>query len=342
MSPWLPKATVAIEDRRFWQHGALDYQGIARALYADIEAGQHRRRAARRSRSSSCATSTSAAAADVRRASSRRRASRRSSRSRLHEAADPRRVPERGLLRAATPTAPQAGAQTFFSTTRDAADAAAGRAARRAAAGADGLRPVPQPDAALARRNEVLRAMLATRRHHAERSTRDAVGVAARAASRARSTARSATRTSSAGRPSSWSRSSASGSSRRAACTCGRRSTRACSTLARARSRSVLRAEERPGARARRDRPARRARPRDGRRTCPTGGRLQFNLATQGHRQAGSVVQAVHARDRARAGHLALHRLQRAAGADDHRSALRGRTASRGTCTTTPTSRAAR
>jgi penicillin-binding protein 1A len=40
MSPWLPKATVAIEDRRFWQHGALDYQGIARALYADVNAGR--------------------------------------------------------------------------------------------------------------------------------------------------------------------------------------------------------------------------------------------------------------------------------------------------------------
>ena len=37
MSPWLPKATVAIEDSRFWQHGALDYQGIARALYKDVE-----------------------------------------------------------------------------------------------------------------------------------------------------------------------------------------------------------------------------------------------------------------------------------------------------------------
>jgi penicillin-binding protein 1A len=31
---------VAIEDRRFWQHGALDYQGIARALYADAQAGR--------------------------------------------------------------------------------------------------------------------------------------------------------------------------------------------------------------------------------------------------------------------------------------------------------------
>jgi penicillin-binding protein 1A len=40
MSPWLPKATVAIEDRRFWRHGALDYQGIARALYADLNAGR--------------------------------------------------------------------------------------------------------------------------------------------------------------------------------------------------------------------------------------------------------------------------------------------------------------
>ncbi len=40
MSPWLPKATIAIEDRRFWQHGGLDYQGIARALYADVKAGK--------------------------------------------------------------------------------------------------------------------------------------------------------------------------------------------------------------------------------------------------------------------------------------------------------------
>jgi penicillin-binding protein 1A len=40
MSPWLPKATVAIEDSRFWEHGALDYQGIARALYKDVSAGR--------------------------------------------------------------------------------------------------------------------------------------------------------------------------------------------------------------------------------------------------------------------------------------------------------------
>jgi penicillin-binding protein 1A len=39
ISPWLPEATVAIEDARFWQHGALDYQGIARALYQDLSQG---------------------------------------------------------------------------------------------------------------------------------------------------------------------------------------------------------------------------------------------------------------------------------------------------------------
>jgi penicillin-binding protein 1A len=40
ISPSLPEATVAIEDARFWQHGALDYRGIARALYQDVSHGQ--------------------------------------------------------------------------------------------------------------------------------------------------------------------------------------------------------------------------------------------------------------------------------------------------------------
>jgi penicillin-binding protein 1A len=40
MSPWLPRATVAIEDRRFWHHGALDYVAIARAALKDLEAGR--------------------------------------------------------------------------------------------------------------------------------------------------------------------------------------------------------------------------------------------------------------------------------------------------------------
>jgi penicillin-binding protein 1A len=39
ISPSLPEATVAIEDARFWQHGALDYQGILRALYQNLSTG---------------------------------------------------------------------------------------------------------------------------------------------------------------------------------------------------------------------------------------------------------------------------------------------------------------
>src|SRR3984893_11393520 len=40
MSPWLPKATVAIEDARFWQHGALDYRGSPLALFNNAAAGR--------------------------------------------------------------------------------------------------------------------------------------------------------------------------------------------------------------------------------------------------------------------------------------------------------------
>jgi penicillin-binding protein 1A len=40
ISPYLRQATVAIEDRRFWRHGALDYHGILRALYSDVSAGK--------------------------------------------------------------------------------------------------------------------------------------------------------------------------------------------------------------------------------------------------------------------------------------------------------------
>ncbi len=40
VSPWMPKATVAIEDRRFYSHGGIDPQGIARAVWADAQAGR--------------------------------------------------------------------------------------------------------------------------------------------------------------------------------------------------------------------------------------------------------------------------------------------------------------
>jgi penicillin-binding protein 1A len=40
MSDWMPKATVAIEDRRFYQHDGIDVEGIARALWKNVSAGQ--------------------------------------------------------------------------------------------------------------------------------------------------------------------------------------------------------------------------------------------------------------------------------------------------------------
>jgi penicillin-binding protein 1A len=40
MSKWLPRSAVAIEDRRFWQHGGVDYVGIARAAWKDVTAGK--------------------------------------------------------------------------------------------------------------------------------------------------------------------------------------------------------------------------------------------------------------------------------------------------------------
>jgi penicillin-binding protein 1A len=39
ISPWMPKATVAVEDRRFYRHGGVDPVGILRALVADVSAG---------------------------------------------------------------------------------------------------------------------------------------------------------------------------------------------------------------------------------------------------------------------------------------------------------------
>jgi penicillin-binding protein 1A len=39
MSVWIRKATVAIEDRRFYEHGGIDMEGIARAAVADVRAG---------------------------------------------------------------------------------------------------------------------------------------------------------------------------------------------------------------------------------------------------------------------------------------------------------------
>jgi penicillin-binding protein 1A len=40
INPWMRKATIAIEDRRFYEHGGVDFEAIARALVRDVEAGR--------------------------------------------------------------------------------------------------------------------------------------------------------------------------------------------------------------------------------------------------------------------------------------------------------------
>jgi penicillin-binding protein 1A len=40
VSTWMRKATIAIEDRRFYEHGGVDWEGILRAAVKDIEAGR--------------------------------------------------------------------------------------------------------------------------------------------------------------------------------------------------------------------------------------------------------------------------------------------------------------
>jgi len=40
ISPWMARATVAIEDRRFYGHDGVDVEGIARALWKNVSAGE--------------------------------------------------------------------------------------------------------------------------------------------------------------------------------------------------------------------------------------------------------------------------------------------------------------
>jgi penicillin-binding protein 1A len=42
MPAYLPAAVVAIEDRRFWSHGGVDFIGLARAAFTDLTSGQIR------------------------------------------------------------------------------------------------------------------------------------------------------------------------------------------------------------------------------------------------------------------------------------------------------------
>ena len=41
ISPWMRKAVVAVEDKRFWSEPGVDIQGIGRALISDVTGGSH-------------------------------------------------------------------------------------------------------------------------------------------------------------------------------------------------------------------------------------------------------------------------------------------------------------
>ena len=45
ISKWMQRATIAIEDRRFYEHDGVDYRGIARAFVQDVLARRARARA---------------------------------------------------------------------------------------------------------------------------------------------------------------------------------------------------------------------------------------------------------------------------------------------------------
>ncbi len=40
ISPWMSKAAIAVEDKRFYQHGGVDYEGVIRAAWRDLNKGR--------------------------------------------------------------------------------------------------------------------------------------------------------------------------------------------------------------------------------------------------------------------------------------------------------------
>jgi penicillin-binding protein 1A len=161
ISPWLPKATVAIEDRRFFEHGALDYQGIARAMIANAQAGHVVQGGS---------TLTQELVRNLYIGSNERTLSRKVKEACLAEKLAGIWTKQQILSAYVNEVfygrhayGAQAGAQTFFSTSArhlTLAQAALLAGLPQAPSIYD---PVHHPDRALARRNEVLRAMFVNR-----------------------------------------------------------------------------------------------------------------------------------------------------------------------------------
>jgi penicillin-binding protein 1A len=160
ISPWLPKATVAIEDRRFWQHGALDYQGIARAVYADAQAGRVVQGGSTLTqelvRNLYIGSNERTLARKVKEACLAQKLSGIWSKQQILSAY----VNEVFYGRHAYGA--EAGAETFFSTSARRLTIAQAALLAGLPQAPSVYDPVRHPDRALARRNEVLRAMLAS------------------------------------------------------------------------------------------------------------------------------------------------------------------------------------
>ncbi|MBV8259332.1 MAG: transglycosylase domain-containing protein [Actinobacteria bacterium] len=157
MSKWLPEATVAIEDRRFWQHGALDYQGIMRAFFTDIQQGRI---------AEGGSTITQELARNLYIGNAQRTLSRKLREACLAEKLS-QRMSKSQILAAYLNEVfygrhaygAQAGAQTFFSTSADSLTLPQAALLAGLPQAPSTYDPRLHPSLARARRNEVLRAM---------------------------------------------------------------------------------------------------------------------------------------------------------------------------------------
>ena len=292
ISKWMPKATVAIEDRRFYEHGGVDAEGIVRALV--------RRRPGGQASSQGGSTITQQLVRNL--YISRERTLERKVKEAclaikldraLVEAADPARVPEPGLLReprvrrrggARRRTSPSRRA----SLTLDAGGAARGAARRR-------RRPTTRSSSRSARSPGATRccgAMLDDGRDHAAQYD-------VRGRRQRRSACKPGTLYTRIREPYffSYVRDELVERVRREDRALGRPAglhddRPAAAALARAgdpRRRSVR--ARRPGGGARLDRPGRTARSGRWSRSSPDATKNQFNLASQARRQAGSTFK---------------------------------------------------
>jgi penicillin-binding protein 1A len=161
MSPWLPRATVAIEDSRFWRHGALDYRGIMRALYKDVTAGRIVQGGS---------TITQQLVRNLYIGRAQQTLSRKLKEACLAEKLAGRWT-KRQILAAylnevfygSHAYGAQAAAQTYFSTSAERLTLAQAALLAGLPQAPSIYDPIRHPDAALDRRDEVLRAMLANR-----------------------------------------------------------------------------------------------------------------------------------------------------------------------------------